>query len=208
MIQMFWEASCRCGQLLTLCHILKWCELVLNFQEVTALSYGVPGSISMQERVGVEDTNCHRPFKPRLVLILLTRHYSQLPCGSGFLFGDGNLMKDNKSATTFHWSAIWKDTHRHVPKTVFFPLTSWEITWYHVKEQRLILSLAKKEKSLMHISIHRVTVKTSEQFGQKIKWPVIKTTGRKTFTYLLGLGLLVRWKTAVFSNLIYKSSNS
>lgn len=56
----------------------------------------------MQEGVGVGDTNCHGQFKPRLVLILLTRHYSQLPCGSRFLFGDGNQLKYNKSATTFH----------------------------------------------------------------------------------------------------------
>lgn len=37
-------------------------------------------------------------------VILLTRCYSQLPCGSEFPFGDGNMMKDNKTAKTIHFS--------------------------------------------------------------------------------------------------------
>lgn len=42
------------------------------------------------------EANCHRHFKPGLVFLLLTKHYSQLPRGSGFIFDDSKLIEENE----------------------------------------------------------------------------------------------------------------
>lgn len=164
-------------------------------------------------RVG--GTNCHRQFKPRLVLISLSRLSSQLPCGSRFLFGDGNQIKDNKSATTFQWRDLEGQRYsqpciQEVQDCLFSPDFLGGDT-VPSQRTRLFFSLAKKERTLMHIGIDRLTGKTSLQFGPKIKWPVMKTTEGKTFTYLLGLRLLVPliiWHTRLPMVKLRSSSNT